>query len=92
MCLEYLDIHDIVASAWSSVYHANAITSLAQKLRNTRSALRIWNKSQFESVKRQKLDLLEVLNELDILLETRPLSSNEFSLKVSTLNKLDRIH
>jgi len=57
MWLEYQDVHGIVASACSCVSYANAATSLAQKLRMTRSALMMWSKSQFGSVKRKKLHI-----------------------------------
>ena len=56
-----------------------------------RIALTAWRKSKFENVKRQKLELFEALNKLDVIQETRPLSSDESSLKVSSLNELDRI-
>ena len=51
----------------------------------------MWTKSKLGNVKRQKLHLLDVINKLDILLETRPLSSDESSLKVSFLDELERI-
>jgi len=39
----------------------------------------------------KSLDLLDVLNKLDILFESRLLSSEEFSLKMSSLNELERV-
>jgi len=41
----------------------------------------VWNRTQSGDVKKQKLHLklLNVLNKLDILLESRPLTSEEFS-------------
>ena len=50
------------------------------------------NKTKFEIAKRRKLHILEELNKLDILLESQPLSSDESSLKMSSLNKLNRIY
>ena len=45
MWLEHQNIHGIMASAWSSVSHANIVPSLAQKFRKTRSALMMWSKT-----------------------------------------------
>ena len=86
MWLEHQDIHGIMTSAWSFVSHANAAVSLTQKLRKKRSALMMWSKTQFGCVRRKKPHILEMLNKLDVLLESRPLYSDE-----SSLNKLDRI-
>ena len=86
MWLEHQDIHGIMTSAWSFVSHANAAISLTQKLRKKRSALMMWSKTQFGCVRRKKPHILEMLNKLDVLLESRPLYSDE-----SSLNKLDKI-
>ena len=51
----------------------------------------IWSKAKLGCVKRQKLHIFEVLNKLDVLLESRLLSSYESSPKVSSLNELDGI-
>ena len=51
-----------------------------------------WSKSQFGSVKKQKFHILEMLNKLDVLLESRPLSSDKSSHIVSSLNELDKIN
>ena len=45
MWLEHQNIHGIMASAWSSVSHANIVPSNAQKFRKTRSALMMWSKT-----------------------------------------------
>jgi len=50
----------------------------------------VWSKIKFENVKWQKLHLPNVLNKLDILLESRSLSSEESSLKVSSLDELEK--
>ena len=73
MWLEHCDLPDIVASAWSSISHANAASCLALKLHMSRRALKVWSRTKFENVKRQKFHLLDVLNKLDILFESRPL-------------------
>ena len=91
MWLEHEDLCDIVARAWSSTSHANVVICLALKLQMTRRALTLWNRTQFGNVKRQKLRLLETLNKLDITLESRPLSSDEPSLQVSSFDDLEKI-
>jgi len=91
MWLEHHDLPKIMARVWSSTSHANVATCLAIKLQMTRRIPTVWTKSKLGNVKRQKLHLLDVINKLDILLETRPLSSDESSLKVSFLDELERI-
>jgi len=51
----------------------------------------VWNRTQFGSVKRQKLQLLNVLNKLAILLESRLLTFEESFLKLSSLNELESV-
>ena len=51
----------------------------------------MWSWTQFGSDKQQKFHLLDVLNKLDILLESVPLSFEKSSLKVSFLDELKRI-
>ena len=89
--MEHRNIHDIVASAWSSTSHANASANLAQKLHKTRLLSRYGVKHNLECQKIKttfpsSLHFLEVLNRLDILLESRSLSFDESSLKVSSLS------
>jgi len=50
-----------------------------------------WSKVKFGSVKRYKIKLLEELNKLCVILESRTLSSSETILKLSSLNELDGI-
>jgi len=50
-----------------------------------------WSKFKFGNTKRLKLQLLEALNKLDVILETRSLSSDEFSVKVSSIDEFDII-
>jgi len=91
MWFDHHDLPDIVVRVWSFISHANASTCLAVKLRMTRRALTMWSKSKFENVNWKKLHLLKALNKLDILLESRPLSLEKSSLKVSSLDELDKI-
>jgi len=51
----------------------------------------VWSRTQVRSVKKQKFHLRDTLNELDILLESKPINSDESSLKISSLNELERI-
>ena len=91
MWFEHHDLLGIVTRAWSSISHVDVASFLALKLRMTRKALAMWSKTKFGNVKQQKLHLLEVLNKFDILLESRPLFSEESSIKVSSLDELDKI-
>ena len=50
-----------------------------------------WSKAKFGSVERCKIKLLEELNKLDVILESYTLSPDETTLKLSSLNELDRI-
>ena len=84
--LEHRELHEIVVSAWSFISHPNVAICIAQKLCKMRGALKVWSRAKFESVKRQKLHLLDVLNKLDVLLELRPLKSDESSLQLSSLD------
>ena len=79
MWLEHQDLRDIVTSAWTSVTHVNTATCLAFKLREILKALAMWSKTQFESVKRKKLQLLDVLNKLDNFIELRFSTGSECS-------------
>ena len=66
-------------------------TCLVLKLRTIRKARMVWSRTQFESVKKQKLHLPDSLNKLYILLESRLVTFDECSLKISSLNDLERI-
>ena len=80
-----------MTSAWSFVSHANVTTCLAQKVLEARNALIMWSRAHFGSVKEQKLHLLDALNELDIILESMPLTFEESPLKLSFLDELKRV-
>ena len=66
-------------------------TCLVLKLRTIRKARMVCSRTQFGSVKKQKLHFLDSLNKLDILLESRSLTFDECSLKIFSFNDLERI-